>query len=395
MTATRVPHVPRPSRVSAALAARFGPSVLDPSTTHAVLGHYGLNAGVGFRNLRLARRSLNVVVETDRGTKVVKAYRPHWPPESLRCGHSILGRLEERGFPAVRLVRSVDGGTWATVGEQLFAVFEFVPGTNYSITFLRRADRLRLTEVAGRTLAGIHRNLGDFVPDGAHHLGFTTPTGPRRRDAAWHTARLDELVRLSAELTSAGVASHVTPLITRASYVLDEIGRLELLLADAAFPRLVVHGDYGLHNLVFPRPDLAVPVDFELARLDWRLFDLISVLGKHRYRGGRYDLESMTTFLAAYSEEFALTPDERHLLPQAWRLYKLQAAVQYWGSYFETNGPVRKLVSSLDSIAQADLVAAQPEIIDCLAHVATDAAPTASRSRAARSGGGRRQGGGR
>ena len=155
----------------------------------------------------------------------------------------------------------------------------------------------------------------------------------------------------------------MTPLVTRASYLLDEIDRLERLLAGAAFLRLVVHGDYGLHNLVFPYPDLAVPVDFELSRLEWRLFDLISVLGKHRYRGGRYDLESMVTLLGAYSTEFALTPDERRLLPDAWRLYKLQAAVQYWNSYFETNGPVRKLVSSLDSIAQADLVAEHPEIV--------------------------------
>ncbi|MGH3372250.1 MAG: phosphotransferase enzyme family protein [Nocardioidaceae bacterium] len=363
MIATRVPHVPRPSRVSAALVARFGPLVLDPSVTRAVLGRYGLDPRAGYRNLRLARRSLNTVVETDHGTKVVKAYRPHWSPGSVECAHSILVRLEELGFPAVRLVRAPEGATWTAVGAQLFAVFDFVPGKNYSIAFLRRADRLCLTEVAGRTLASLHRRLDGFVPGGAHHLGFAAPTGPRRRDVAWHAAKLDELVRHSAELTSPGVASHVTPLVTRASSVLDEIDRLERLLDGAAFPRLVVHGDYGLHNLVFPRPDRAVPVDFELSRFEWRLFDLISVLGKHRYRGGRYDLESMVTLLGAYSKEFALTPDERRLLPDAWRLYKLHAAVQYWNSYFETNGPARKLASSLDSIAQADLVTEHPEII--------------------------------
>jgi Ser/Thr protein kinase RdoA (MazF antagonist) len=367
MTATRVPHVPRPSRASAALAARFGPPVLDPSVTRTVLERYGLDRAAGHRNLRLARRSLNVVVETDQGTKVVKAYRPRWSRGSVQCGHSILVRLEELGFPAVRLVRSAEGATWTTVGGQHFAVFDFVPGTNYSITFLRRADRLRLTDVAARTLARFHRCLADFVPGGAHHLGFAAPTGPRRRDVAWLAAKLDELVGRSAELASSSGAARVQPLIARATYLLDEIDRLERLVAGAAFPRLVVHGDYGLHNLVFPRPDLAVPVDFELSRFDWRLYDLISVLGKHRYRGGHYDLESMATFVTAYSEELALTSDERRLLPEAWRLYKLQAAVQYWSSYFETSGPVRKLASALDSIAQADLVARHPEIIRRLA----------------------------
>jgi Ser/Thr protein kinase RdoA (MazF antagonist) len=363
MTGTRVPHVPRPSRVSAALAARYGPPALDLSATSAVLGRYGLTATAGHRNLRLARRSLNLVVETNRGTKVVKAYRPRWSPGSVQCAHSILARLEQLHFPAVRLVRSPDGATWTTVGERLFAVFEFVPGTNYSIAFLRRADRLRLTMVAGRTLARLHRCLDGFVPGGAHHMGFAAQTGPRRRDIGWHAATLDELVRQSAGLTSPSVASHVTPLVDRAPRVLDEIGRLERVLEGAAFPRLVVHGDYGLHNLVFPRPDLAVPVDFELSRLDWRLFDLISVLGKHRYRGGHYDLESMATLLAAYTEEFRLTPDERRLLPEAWRLYKLHAAVQYWRSYFDTAGPVRKLESALDSIAQADLIAEHPGLV--------------------------------
>jgi Ser/Thr protein kinase RdoA (MazF antagonist) len=363
VTATQVPHVPRPSRVSAALAARFGPPAVDPKVTRVVLGRYELGLSGGYRNLRLARRSLNLVVETGSGTKVVKAYRPQWSRGSVRCGHSILMRLEELGFPAVRLVRSTDGATWTTVGAQLFAVFDFVPGTNYSITFLRRRDRLWLTEVAGRTLASLHRCLDGFVPAGAHHMGFAAPIGPRRRDVAWHAAKLEELVGRSAEHLSPPVATHLAPLVARSSSVLDEIDRLERLLEGAAFPRLPVHGDYGLHNLVFPRVDLAVPVDFELSRFDWRLFDLISVLGKHRYRGRRYDLESMVVFLRAYSRGFALTPDERRLLPDAWKLYKLQAAVQYWNSYYETDGPVRKLAAALDSIAQADLVAEAPAII--------------------------------
>jgi Ser/Thr protein kinase RdoA (MazF antagonist) len=363
MTGTRVLHVPRPSRVSAALAARYGPPALDLSETSVVLGRYGLTATAGHRNLRLARRSLNLIVETGEGAKVVKAYRPGWSAGAVECAHSTLVRLEEAGFPAVRLVRSVGGATWTAVGERLFAMFEFVPGTNYSIAFLRRADRLGLTRVAGHTLARLHRCLDGFAPLGAHHMGFAALTGPRRRDVAWHATTLDELVGRSAELTWPAVTAQAGRLADDAPRVLDEIGRLDRLLDAAAFRRLVVHGDYGLHNLVFPRPDLAVPVDFELSRLDWRLFDLISVLGKHRYRGGRYDLESMAAFLAAYTEEYPLTADERRLLPEAWRLYKLHAAVQYWRSYFETDGPARKLGSALDSIAQADLVAERPELI--------------------------------
>jgi Ser/Thr protein kinase RdoA (MazF antagonist) len=388
MSSGLVLHVPRPSRVSASLAARFGPPVLNPTLVDEVLERYGLRARGGSRNLRLGRRSLNVAVRTDGGTKVVKRYRPQWSESTVRCGHSIIDRLAELDVPAVRLVRAPDGATWTSVGEAVFAVFEYVPGTNYSLNFLLRDDRLWLTDIAGRTLAWFHRALDGFVPVGEHHMGFTSPVGPRRRDPAWHAAKLDELRRRSADLTRPEAVPHIERLLDEAGYVLDAIERLDRRLADASFIRLVIHGDYGLHNLIFQPTSAAtrstassngedgwcaltaVPVDFEMSRLDWRINDLVSVLGKHRYRGGRYDDQSMVTFLAAYASRFPLTRDERDLLPDAWRLYKLQAAVQYWSSYFETGGPVRKLASAVDALDQADLVLEHPDPIRSLGRVA-------------------------
>lgn len=358
MTAgARIPHAPRPSRIRGYVAARVGPPVLDPTLIREVLDRAGLQFGGAPRNLRLGRRSKNMAVATDGGLKVVKQYRPQWSPDTVRYGHCVLERLEELDVPAPRLVRMQDGATWTSVDDGLFAVFDWMPGANYSLQFLRRRDRLRLTVLAGQTLARLHGHLDDgFEPDGRHHLGFAGATGPRRRDVAWHAEKLDELTRRSKDLPVEEAAVLATRLIDRAGSVLDEIERLERLLADVAFRRLVVHGDYGLHNLLFPAPDCAVPLDFELSRMDWRVNDLISALGKHRYNGGYYDFESMEVFLGAYARTSALSEDERRLLPQAWRLYKLQAAVQYWNSYFQTGGPTRKLASAIDSIGQADWV---------------------------------------
>ena len=360
---TRILHVPRPSRISGYLAARLGPPVIESARVRDVLDRYGLQPIGGPRNLRLGRRSRNVAVRTDAGEKVVKLYRPQWTPAAVRYGHSILARLEELDFPALRVTRTHDGASWTGVDGELFAVFDLLPGTNYSLNFLLRSDRLQMTATAGRILAGLHRCLEGFVPDGEHHLGFVSPIGARRRDASWHMAKLDELEDRSAELTDREAVAHADRLIGRAAYLLDSIDRLDRDLADAFLPRLVIHGDYGLHNLIFLPTGEAVPLDFELSRLDWRLNDLISALGKYRYRGNVYDFESMETFLRAYATAFPLAADERRRLPDAWRLYKLQAAVQYWNSYFETNGPTRKLASALDSIDQADWVAEHPETI--------------------------------
>jgi Ser/Thr protein kinase RdoA (MazF antagonist) len=264
------------------------------------------------------------------------------------------------------------------------AVFDFVPGTNYSLNFLLRGDRLRLTAIAGCTLARFHRRLKGFEPDGEHHLGFISPMGLRRDDAAWHAAKLQDLKDRSAALTDPDTATLAKRLVRRSGNLLDAIDRLDRDLSRFPLPRLIIHGDYGLHNLIFQRTGRVVPVDFELSRLDYRLNDLISALGKYRYGRGAYDVESMETFMRAYATEFPLTSDERRLLPDAWRLYKLQAATRYWNSYFETGGPTRKLHSALDSIDQADWVVKHPEFIRRLSHAAEESAtPTRRGHRAA------------
>lgn len=362
ITAERIPHVPRPARISAFVAARLGGAVIDPVVVNEVLDRYGLRLSGASRNLRLARRSRNVVVTTDEGKKVVKLYRPQWSPDTVRYVHSILERLEDLGFPAPVPERTLDGDSWTQMGGEVYAVFDFLPGINYSLDFLLRDDRLHLTAVSGRTLARLHRELQGFKPQGAHHLGFESYSGPRRRDLAWHARKLEELTARSQHLEGEDRALSID-LIAQTEHLFGEIQRLDGALSDAEFPRLVIHGDYGLHNLLFESRDRAIPVDYELSRLDWRLNDLISALVKYRYSGGDYDFESMKVFARAYADGFPLEASEERLLPEAWRFYKLQAAVQYWNSYFETGGPLRKLASALDSLGQARWVAENTGLI--------------------------------
>jgi Ser/Thr protein kinase RdoA (MazF antagonist) len=311
-----------------------------------------------------------VALATDRGDKVVKLYRPQWKPAAVRYGHSIMLRLEELGFPAVRLFRTPAGATWIDLEGQLFSVFDFVAGTNFSLNFLRRGDRLRLTAMAAGTLARLHRCLDGFVPEGEHHLAFASRTGGRTRDLAWHVAKLEELRRRSADLTDEEAVEKARRLTELSGRLVDEMAGLETALADAPLPRTVIHGDFGMHNLIFPPLGDPVPLDFEVARLDWRVNDLISALGKYRYGGGTYDLESMETFIRAYADVLPFTADELRLLPPAWRLYRLRAAVQYWNSYFETDGPVRKLGSALHAIGQSRWVVDHPEAIRRLCRAA-------------------------
>jgi Ser/Thr protein kinase RdoA (MazF antagonist) len=359
-------RVPRPSRVSAYVTARLSPTVIDVLTVREVLRRFGLEPVQAPRNLRLSRRSLNAAVATTSGVKVVKQYRPDWLPATVRYGHSILARLEELEFPAVRLVRAGNGSTVTCIDDRIFAVFDFVPGTNYSLNYLLRPQRLALTRLAGRTLAELHGTLRSFEPHESHHLGFASLTAPRVRDAAWHASKVDELREKSRSLPEPAAAVLAAELEDRVDRLVQDIESLESRLAHAGLPRVVIHGDYGLHNLLYHR-GRAVPVDFEVSRLDWRVNDLVSALGKYRYRDRVYDFESMRSFMDAYAQVFPLTAAERQAFPDAWRLYKLQAAVQYWNGYFQTNGPVRKLTSAVDSIEQAAWVSTHSAFIDELA----------------------------
>jgi Ser/Thr protein kinase RdoA (MazF antagonist) len=300
------------------------------------------------------RRNQNLIVHTTRGKKVVKRYRADWNPETIIFEHSILTRLAETGFPAPRLAATPAGETWVQIDGRHYCVFDFLAGRNYSGSFLLRPQRVRMMATSGATLAQLHRALQGFLPAGRHHLGFAGYSGERHRGVNWFSERTADLSQRSRHLEDQHLRSQADWLVERADAVLAEIARLDEELSRVDLTRLIIHGDYGLHNLLYLDLDHAIPVDFELARLDWRLSDVVSVVGKFRYVSQRYDMESITHFLRAYQREFPIPDEEWQWLPLVWKYYKLTKAVQYWISFFETNGPARKLFSARDEILQAD-----------------------------------------
>ena len=147
----------------------------------------------------------------------------------------------------------------------------------------------------------MHHELEGFVPPRDASPRFrrcVRATGARRRVACART--LDDLVSRSNAGLPADAVEPARELLVQVEPILDRIASLERDLAPVDLPRVVVHGDYGLHNLLFPSPGQAVVVDFESARLDWRVNDLVSALGKYRRRDRQHDTQAMETFLRAY-----------------------------------------------------------------------------------------------
>jgi Ser/Thr protein kinase RdoA (MazF antagonist) len=358
---SNIVHIPRPARLSAHLFASLRSLDIDVETVTEVLSHYDLKFIAPPQNLPNARRNQNLIIHTTSGKKIFKHYRLDWHPSTIIYEHSILKQLEEIGFPAPRLVMTTEGRTFIEKQGNYYAVFDHVDGRNYSMTFLLRSQRMKLIATAGQTLARLHKAMKGFVPKGHHHLGFKSYTKDRSRDLGWHVRKISELKEMSGILTDSTVYPHARLLIQHGHEILDELTLVDELLSDELLPRVIIHGDYGLHNLIFQDAGHVTPVDFELARLEWRLSDLVSCFSKLRRRNRSYDHESIRCFIAAYQKEYPVSDYEWLLFPQVWKYYKLMKVVQYWSSYFETHGPVRKLVSALDAFEQVSWATDQPQ----------------------------------
>ncbi|MCB0190936.1 MAG: phosphotransferase [Anaerolineae bacterium] len=287
-----------------------------------------------------------MVVYTNSGKKVLKLYKKNWQVPAIQFEHSILSRLAQLDFAAPRLVPALHNETFVGIGSQYYAVFDYVDGTVFSSCFMARSQRLKLQALAGKTLAQFHRLLEGYLPQGRHHLGFKSYSDDRWRDLAWHITTISNIVEKSRAWTRPEDQTHLDWLVARKNYLEDSLYQLEESLKDAPLPRLVIHGDYGIHNLQFHRNGKVIVHDFELARLEWRLVDLVIVLS-------RLSPDRSQSFMTGYLADYALTVEEWDLLPQVWQLYKLQGAIQYWHTFFEIGGR-RRLIGARQRINQAD-----------------------------------------
>jgi Ser/Thr protein kinase RdoA (MazF antagonist) len=133
------------------------------------------------------------MLNTSAGRKVIKRYRARLDVSTILYSHSILERLAELHFPAVRLANTPASETFVSLDSGNYALFDFVDGKNYSSSFVPPAYRHKLMNVAGQTLGRLHGALAGFTPEGWHHLGFVSYTGDWRRNLAWHSAKVDEM----------------------------------------------------------------------------------------------------------------------------------------------------------------------------------------------------------
>ena len=230
--------------------------------------------------------------------------------------------------------------------DHQYALFEYVPGVNYTTRFLFPACREKLLVIAGRSLAQLHERLSGFMPEGQHHLGFRSYHHDRHRDAAWHSETVKELRERTRQQENLTDQEFADRLIHESHRLVDEYCRLNETLMSASLPRRIIHGDYGLHNILFDQHSRATIADFELSRIEWRLNEFVLLISRMRW-------DRLRPLLAAYLQESPWTAEERELLPLVWRFRLLRGVVQAWKSSFEP-GAAHKLRSACQYMRQVN-----------------------------------------
>lgn len=298
-------------------------------------------------NMSTGWNSRIVRVQAVCGPQVLKMYPEHWGEPAVVYEHSILRRLDACGFPAVRLSRTPSGETMVYHDGHWFAMFEFERGFVRTGCYLSPTTRHRLQGTAGRTLAGIHDSLADFEPEGQHHLGFESLAGARHHDLRWMLTQLGDLPRRPTNNVRDEAHAAARWLAERTTDVAERLTAHHGRLSSADLPRVVIHGDFGTHNMLFLRSNSARVVDFELARIDWRAIDVLAAMARLEARSER------TAFLTGYRGEIEFTRNELAHLAEMWDDHRLRGAIRYWFDFHRFGGEWR-LVAARHRIEEAD-----------------------------------------
>jgi Ser/Thr protein kinase RdoA (MazF antagonist) len=285
-------------------------SALDTVLDDVVLSEIGAHYDVGqWWDVHAMPGGFRVAAEA--GDFLVAVAAGQRTDAALRFEAMLLAHLEDRAYPAPRLVRTRAGRSWhRSVTGAGVLVSEWVQGgvVDASLAHHRRRSM--------RTLAAYHGAVRSFPPrlraDSQPTLSRLEREGP---------AALQALTGLSGWYLDADGRHRLG---SAASYLWRQYVRLpELRTAGGvSLPRLVIHGAFRRSGVVlggngFPADGLA---GFGRARFDMRAVDLAAAVKTFARGAGGFDLNRCADLMAAYDEVEPLAPGEVEAVPAILRV---------------------------------------------------------------------------
>lgn len=289
---------------------------------------------------------------------MLKMYKESLGQSTIVQEHSILKYLEKISFPAVRIEATRIGETLVQRHNTRYALFNFVDNGFHSYDYIKTPHQSRqCIAVAGKTLALLHDKLKNFIPEGYNPDGFKSRAGKRYRDLEWFVNKLKICIDQTRSISEKKNKKKNLWLRRRAGDLENGLKKTNALIDDANLPRQIIHKDYGPSNLLFRKNALPVVLDFEIARLDWRIVDIIDGWQGFCIDRFGYNIKKMKYFLDAYQAHLPLTRDEIKLMPAVWKLIELRSCIRYWYAYCHTGDRV-SLTKACKNLNETDWLAA-------------------------------------
>ncbi len=330
-------YLPRPDRLFYNyLIVRGQRPPVDLSPIREVMARYDLEI-IAAPKLLGGNRSGSLLISTPQGRKVLKRYIDSLKDSSIIYEHSILTYLKQIDFPAPRLVTASTGEVLIRRGQDRYALYDFIEGGfQYSDYMLLPGQTRQFIALAGKMLANLHDKLKKLDVQGYNPDGFKSHSEDRWRNLEWLTNKLAFCVAETPRLSQKQNNRQANFLLQQAGHLEETVSKFDEVLKRAALPRLIIHADYGPYNLLFRPNAPAVILDFEMARLDWRVTELIDAWYRFGYDKLGFRFNKMKWLLDAYETLSPLTEQEWSYLPTVWKYLNIWRAIVYWRLYCET-----------------------------------------------------------
>jgi Ser/Thr protein kinase RdoA (MazF antagonist) len=220
------------------------------------------------------------VVESKRGTAVLRVKYPPSDPEGIVWEHALLERLKGAVPEVVAPLRAADGSSFFLYGDDAVTLVPFVDGEPADRG--REAHRRAAAELLGRLHAATSR----------------LDTGPRPG-----VDGVRQLRTLAAAELPAAWSARVDALHQDALVLLDRVERAQLV-------RGVVHGDFFSGNVLMRDDHVVALIDWEEAHVAPLVFELANAVWEFTKSKvtDDFDRDAAARFVASYRDAGGVVP---------------------------------------------------------------------------------------
>jgi Ser/Thr protein kinase RdoA (MazF antagonist) len=365
-------YFPKPNKIIDKLKISKDLSKTDFKEINEILKPYGIENIKNYKIPKDGNRGQNIIINTKFGKKLLKRYKSTLDKSTIIQEHSILKYLATVKFPAPRLCYSKSGNTLFKNRKKYYALFDFVEGGfHYNNYYLFPNQKSKFIASAGKILGTLHEKLNNFNSEGYNPDGFRSKKEDRYRNLDWFDSKLKFCIKKTIDINTRINEYPLNWMIQNIESLETSLSRLNFKLLQSNLPRLIIHGDYGPYNLLFFKNNGIMVLDFEMARLDWRLTEIIRAW--HRFCRNKFgfNMKQMLFFLNNYHHKTLFTFAEIELVPEIWEFLSIRNSIKSWYNYCTAEKKsslvnIKKSLSSLKWIRKN-----QNELVESLKHSIT------------------------